>query len=139
MEGMEFYGFHGCFAEEKSVGSYFKVDCCMYFNTWQAAQTDDLSQTVDYQAVYAEIAQVFRHPVALLETLTYNINQRMLDSFPLIEKVSVKVSKMNPPLGGKVNCVSMEVSSNRMVRAGKRIIKPIRNKRQFGSETKKQL
>jgi len=107
LSGMEFYAHHGCFEEERLVGTHFKVDVVFEYDASQAAQTDDVSHTINYQTVYAEIAEIMQHPVNLLETLCQNIISTLKQKFPEMIHPKVTVSKINPALGGKVAFVSV--------------------------------
>jgi 7,8-dihydroneopterin aldolase/epimerase/oxygenase len=107
LEEMEFHAYHGCFKEERIVGNKFVVKFSFQFNTSGAEQSDNLNDTVNYQSVYNIIREEMLKPSHLIE----NVARRILDSvckyFPSIEKAEVKVSKINPALGGKLHSVSV--------------------------------
>ena len=105
-----FYGYHGVLSEEQSVGGKFEADVEIYTNFSEAAKRDSLKQTIDYQKVYS-----FKYKLALekkyylIEALATNIADELLKKFGQIEKVVVRVRKHNPPMGGVVDCVEVEV------------------------------
>lgn len=107
LERMEFYGYHGCFKEEHIVGTHFSVDLYMELDTSLAEMRDDLQQTIDYQEVYSVVKQEFNLKSKLIENLAYRIAIGVKEKFPGIEKITVKVSKLNPPVGGKIHSVSI--------------------------------
>lgn len=111
IENMEFYAYHGCFEEEKQIGTKFMVDIYIVAPTREAEQTDNLHKTVNYQEVYRLIKQEMEKTSNLLE----HVGRRILDAvsreFQEIEKADVKISKMNPPLGGKMRNVSVSLST----------------------------
>ena len=107
LSGMEFYAHHGCFEEERLVGTHFKVDVVFEYDALQAAQTDDISHAINYQTVYAEVAEIMQHPVNLLETLCQKIISTLKQKFPAVLNIEVTVSKINPALGGKIAFVSV--------------------------------
>ncbi len=113
IEGMEFYAYHGCFKEEQIVGTWFNVDAILSGNFDKAAQTDNIEDTVNYLSVYRMIKSEMEIPTKLLETVVLRIIDRILASFPLVEKVELKLSKLNPPLGGKLKSVSVLMSKER--------------------------
>ena len=80
IEAMKFYAFHGCFDEERVVGTHFEADCTIEVDCSHAAQTDNLSYTIYYQEVYQLIKQEIEQPSALLE----NGNALPLSSLPLV-------------------------------------------------------
>jgi dihydroneopterin aldolase len=107
LSGLEFYAHHGCFEEERQVGTHFKVDLVLDYDATQAAQTDDISQAVNYQTVYLEVKEIMQQPVNLLETLCQKILLMLKEKFPQVISAEVTVHKMNPALGGKVGAVSV--------------------------------
>jgi dihydroneopterin aldolase len=109
LSGMEFYAHHGCFEEERQVGTHFKVDLVLEYEAKQAAQTDDIAFAVNYQAVYLEVRKIMQYPVNLLETLCQKILFMLKEKFPQIIHAEVTVHKMNPALGGKIGAVSAMV------------------------------
>jgi len=115
IEGMQFYAYHGCFEEEKIVGTHFIVDCNLGVDVREAAKTDNLTQTINYQEVYSLIAKEMEIPSSLLENVAYRILKSLHTRFPMLKKSSVSVKKMNPPLGGKIESVSVEMTTNEVV------------------------
>lgn len=107
--GMEFYAHHGCFEEERKVGTRFKVDVVFYCDVEKAAQKDDLSRTVNYQEVYLLVKEVMQESCNLLETLACKILRLLQKNYPVISKAAVTVYKMNPPLGGQTAFTSVTV------------------------------
>ncbi len=111
LEGMEFFAYHGCFSEEQIIGSRFVVDMYITTNTSEAEESDKLSTTINYQEVYLLVKEQMAIKSKLLEHLGRRILNVVLDNQPKIEFAEVKVSKINPPLGGKIGNVSVTMSS----------------------------
>ena len=109
LSGMEFYAYHGCFKEERQVGTLFKVDLVLEYDATQAAQNDDITQTVNYQAIYLEVKEIMQSSVNLLETLCQKIISMLKEKYPKVIHAEVTVHKINPALGGKVGAVSVMV------------------------------
>ncbi len=113
VEGMEFYAYHGCFKEEQIVGNHFKVDLEMEADCTIAAQTDNISDAVNYQKAY----EIINKEMAIKSHLLENVCDRILNSlffeFKSLEKATVKVSKMNPPMGGKILCTSVVMTKSK--------------------------
>ena len=96
-----FYAHHGVLKEEHTVGAKYEVDAELLFDFTDAAQNDDISKTVDYGAVYRKIRDALtQKKYFLIESVAYKIAQGLLDDFPLLDKVSIKVRKRNPPVDG---------------------------------------
>ena len=107
IEGMEFYAFHGHFEVEKVAGNRFLVNLKIEANLSKAGQTDHLEDTLDYQKAYLAVKEEMAVPSDLLENVCHRIIKRINSEFPEVQKVTVKVSKMNPPMGGQIEKVSL--------------------------------
>ena len=109
-----FYGYHGVLSEEQSVGGKFEADVDIYTNFSEAAKKDSLKQTIDYQKVYSFMYKLaLEKKYYLIEALATNIADELIKKFPQIEKVAVRVRKHNPPMGGVVDSVEVEVIKGR--------------------------
>lgn len=109
LEDMEFYAYHGCFAEEQIIGGKFLVTVKIKTDTSEAEETDNLSKTINYQEIYALVKKEMEIKSKLLESVASRIAESVKTHFPEVKKVSVKVSKINPPVGGKMAAVSVLV------------------------------
>ena len=107
IEEMEFYAYHGCFKEEQIIGTRFLVDLHLETKTEAAENSDDLADTVNYQEVYLLVKKEMEIKAKLLEHVGRRILDSIKDSFPTVTAASLKISKMNPPLGGKIKNVSL--------------------------------
>jgi dihydroneopterin aldolase len=110
IEGMEFFAYHGCFEEEQIIGGRFIADIYFEAGTRGAEEQDTLNGTINYQKVYEVIAQEMTIKSKLIEHLAARIIAAVYEAFPGIWNVTVKVSKLNPPIGGKVEKVSITLN-----------------------------
>ncbi len=109
-----FYAYHGVLSEEQSVGGKFEADVDIYTDFSEAAQKDSLKRTIDYDKAYKFMYQmVLEEKHYLIETLATKIADELLHKFLNINKVAVRIRKNNPPLGGVVDCVEVEVIKSR--------------------------
>ena len=96
-----FYAHHGVMEEEHRIGGRYEVDVAMDLDVSEAAATDDLSRTVDYERVYAIVRSVVTGANAyLIERLAAEIAEAVRTAYPAIARVEVTVRKPNPPVGG---------------------------------------
>jgi dihydroneopterin aldolase len=107
---MEFYAFHGHFKEERIVGNKFIVDLTIETDMKLPAESDNLRDAVNYQRVYEIIKTQMGLKSHLLEHIASRIIDTIYSELGGIEKITVKVSKMNPPMGGKIGSVSIIMS-----------------------------
>ncbi|MBS4035935.1 MAG: dihydroneopterin aldolase [Ignavibacterium sp.] len=109
-----FYGYHGVRSEEQSVGGKFEADVDIYTDFSDAAENDSLIETIDYHKVYSFMYHLaLEQKYYLIEALAVKIANELLMKFTAISKVAVRVRKNNPPLGGVVDCVEVEVVKER--------------------------
>ena len=110
---MRFYAHHGCFEQERTIGTHFRVDLSFTTDTSKAEVSDNIADTVSYLDVYQVVKAEMMKPSHLLEHVARRVGKRILADFPAVEKTLVKVSKLNPPLGGQMDSVSVEVEVRR--------------------------
>jgi len=107
LEEMEFYAYHGCFKEEQVVGNRFLVNVRLETDCSKAALTDDINDALNYVTIYEIVREQIMKNSHLLEHLNKRIIDAIYERFTQLIKTTVKVSKMNPPMGGQMKCVSV--------------------------------
>lgn len=110
IEDMEFYSFHGHFKEEQIVGNKFLVNLTLETDMTKPKESDNLKDAVNYQQAYEIVKQQMEVKSHLLEHIAGRIIDALYDEMQGIKKATVKVSKMNPPMGGKIGSVSVIIS-----------------------------
>lgn len=107
IEGMHFYAFHGHFESEQKVGNEFVVNLKIETDCSKASISDNLKDALNYQSAY----EIVKHEMTIKSHLLENVAKRILDSlysiFPSIKKAEIKISKLNPPMGGEIEKVSV--------------------------------
>lgn len=107
IENMEFYAFHGHFKEEQIVGNKFLVDLIIETDMGKPADTDNLKDAVNYQQAYLIVKNQMEKKSYLLENIAGRILNAIYAELDGVRKATVKVSKMNPAMGGKIGAVSV--------------------------------
>ena len=107
LEEMEFYAYHGHFKEEQIVGNKFLVNISIETDCSKAAETDELKDALNYVSIYEITKEEMAIKSFLLENLVGRIINRIHSEFPQIVSSKVKVSKLNPPMGGRMEKVSV--------------------------------
>jgi dihydroneopterin aldolase len=110
IEDMEFYAFHGHYREEQIVGSHFIVDVTIDTDTDKAGKSDELHDTVNYQAAYLIVKREMEKTSNLLEHIATRIIDALYGEMTGIRKATVRVAKLNPVMGGRIGRVSVEVT-----------------------------
>ena len=107
------FAHHGCLKEETAIGSDYRVDLKIKANLQTSANSDKLSDTIDYVLLNRIIQEEMQVPSYLLETVAKRILDRIFMEDQLIDKATVWVSKLNPPIGGDVQQVTIKMSDHR--------------------------
>ena len=103
LEDMTFHGRHGTLPAERELGQPFLVSVQMRLDLRPAGTSDDLTKTVDYGEVHRLARSIVEgEPVGLIETLAERICAAILENFPVVEAVKVRVAKPHVRLDGTV-------------------------------------
>ena len=105
---MEFYAFHGHYKEEQIVGNRFLVDLELEADMAKPAESDQLEDAVNYQMAYKVIKEEMKRKKSnLLENIAKRILDALDENLEGIERATIRIRKMNPPMGGPIKAVSV--------------------------------
>ncbi|HLS29856.1 MAG TPA: dihydroneopterin aldolase [Flavobacteriaceae bacterium] len=107
------YAYHGCMTEEAKIGSDYRVDLWVRADFTEAAKTDKLNDTIDYVKLNKLVKTQMTERSNLLEQVVQRMIDQVLQEFPTVMEVGVALSKINPPLGGDVESVTVELTKAR--------------------------
>ncbi len=113
VENIRLYAYHGCLEEEGKIGTDYRLDISVWADLSQAAESDHLSDTVDYVVINRIAAEEMAVRSKLLEHVAKRILDRLLTELPMVHKVKVKVSKLMPPINGDVESVGVSLTKKR--------------------------
>lgn len=106
VNGIKLYAYHGCLKEEGVIGGHYVVDVTIDTDFSVAAETDDLSNTVDYVDVNRIVTEEMAIRSKLIECVGWRIVEK-IKALDNVANVTVKVSKLSPPINGDVNNVAI--------------------------------
>lgn len=113
LEGMEFKAYHGCLEQEKVRGNSFTVDFRGEMDLYDAAESDNLNDTVNYGEIYEIVAEEMSIPSELLENVAGRIVKAIESRFPQFVCFSIRVSKKRPPVDGVAQWSRITLTSHR--------------------------
>ena len=119
LEGMQFYAYHGYYKEERLIGTDYIVDVYIQADVDNAAVSDDLSETINYETIYHICEGVMREPSKLLENVAKRISLGIKNNYWFIQEMKIRVRKLNPPLGGRVASSYVEVDGHFSKKCGR--------------------
>ena len=113
VENLKIYAFHGCMEEEKVIGSEYIVNIEAVCFVGDDAFNDVISDTVDY----VDLAKIAKREMLTRSKLLEAVIKRIIDSsfeeIDVLNKISVTVSKLNPPINADVEAVSVRMEEER--------------------------
>ena len=110
LENMNFYAFHGCYHEEQIVGNDFLVDLTIETDIEKPATTDNINDALNYLTAYELVRDEMAIKSHLLEHVAKRILDKLYQHFNQIESATIKIRKINPPLGGQLSNVSVSIT-----------------------------
>lgn len=113
LENIRIYAYHGCLKEERTIGSWYRVDIIAYNNILKASLTDKLEDTADYVRILQVIKDEMAIAANLLEHVIIRTKKAIFNELISVEKLDLRISKLNPPINGDVESVSLRIIAER--------------------------
>lgn len=113
LKNIRTYSFHGCLVEESKIGSDYTVDLEIKTDMRKSMETDELLDTVDYVHLNKIVMEEMAIRSKLLEHVAHRIVQRVFREIASVSRIIVSVSKINPPIGGDVEAVTIQLEEYR--------------------------
>lgn len=113
VQNIRMYSNHGCLQEEAKIGSDYRVDVEVEADLSTSALSDKLADTVDYVHINKVVKEEVAIRSELLEHVVQRVLDRLLNEIPMIQQATVALSKLNPPIGGDVEAVTIEMNKKR--------------------------
>ncbi|HUU29866.1 MAG TPA: dihydroneopterin aldolase [archaeon] len=113
LHGMKFYSHSGIHSFEKDVGQLFEIDIDCYLDLTKAAQSDRITDTVNYPKLFQTVKQVMEESsFNLMERLAGEIAGRVLAEFP-VQRVTVRCRKPRVPVKGFIDYAGVEITRDK--------------------------
>ena len=113
LQNIRTFSFHGCLEEEGKIGSDYRIDLEIKTDLRKSSTTDELKDTVDYVLLNTIVVEEMAIRSKLLEHVGHRIITRIFKEIPAISRILLAVSKLNPPIGGDVEAVTIEMEEYR--------------------------
>lgn len=113
LKNIRTFSYHGCLIEEGKIGSDYRVDLDIKTDLRKSAVSDHLSDTVDYVLLNRIVVEEMAIRSNLLEYVAHRIIARIFSEVAAISRITLAVSKLNPPIGGDVEAVTIEMEEYR--------------------------
>ena len=113
LQNIRTFSYHGCLIEEAKIGSDYRVDLEIKTDLRRSSESDDLKDTVDYVLLNRIVVEEMAIRANLLENVAHRIIKRIFSEIASVSRIIVGVSKLNPPIGGDVEAVTIEMEEYR--------------------------
>jgi 7,8-dihydroneopterin aldolase/epimerase/oxygenase len=113
-ENLEFYAYHGLMQEEQKIGAKYLLSLEIELDFSIAIATDELAGTIDYSLVYDLVKTEMEKQSKLIEHVGGRIVSMLFVTFKQIEHITLKLTKLKPPISGNVNAVSVVIEKSRL-------------------------
>lgn len=110
IKNLQVYGYHGVFSAEKDIGQRFLISAEIFLDLREAGKSDDLTKTVHYGDLCAEIEKEFNKvKYDLIETAGEALAEYILLNKPLVKRAKVLIKKPWAPIGKPLDYVAIQV------------------------------
>jgi dihydroneopterin aldolase len=113
LKNIRTYSYHGCLIEEGKIGSDYSVNLEIKTDLRKSALSDNLEDTIDYVHLNKIVTEEMAIRSKLLEHVAHRIIRRIFNELPSVSRITLAVSKLNPPIGGDVEAVTIEMEEYR--------------------------
>ena len=113
LKNIRTFSYHGCLLEEGKIGSDYSVDLEVKTDLRKSSISDNLKDTVDYVLLNTIVIEEMAIRSHLLEHVGHRIISKIFKEIPSVSRIILAVSKLNPPIGGDVEAVTIEMEEYR--------------------------
>ena len=112
LEDVKIYAYHGVLPEENIIGTYYILNAELHTDLWEAAESDDLNDTISYADINEIIHDEMKIKSKLLEHVAGRIIFRIHEKFSQIDYIKLKITKTAPPMKGEMKGASIELEKS---------------------------
>lgn len=114
IKGLEIFAFHGVNPEEKENGQKFVLDVVAEADLSKPCATDNVDDTISYSAMRKVITAAFcAEKYDLIERAAQVVCDSLLDSFPMIERITLVLKKPDAPMNAVFDYAAVEITRSR--------------------------
>ena len=114
ISGLEVFANHGVYPAENELGQKFVVSATLFTNLRHAGEADDLAASINYGEVCHTIDAFLRtHTFKLIEAAAEATARLLLDDYPALIAVRLKIEKPWAPIGLPLSSVAVEIERTR--------------------------
>jgi dihydroneopterin aldolase len=114
IKGLKVFAYHGVNPEEKEEGQNFILDVSARLDLTKAGQSDNLDDTVSYaKMIKVALAVMQSQKNDLIERAAHRVARALLENFPDLDSVKVKLKKPEAPVKAHIDYAAVELELKR--------------------------
>lgn len=110
LNNLRFHAYHGLLEQERTIGNDYELTVTMQVTLDAAVESDDVTDTINYAEAFDIINREMMIPSCLLEHVAGRIAKSLANAFPIMKGVTIKLIKVNPPMGADSDGAGVEIS-----------------------------
>ncbi|MFY1046950.1 dihydroneopterin aldolase [Chryseobacterium sp. GP-SGM7] len=112
LEDVKIYASHGVLPEENIIGTYYIINTEIHTDLWDAAESDDLNDTISYADINEIIHKEMKINSKLLEHVAGRIIAKIRENFEQVSYIKLRITKTSPPMKGEMKGASIELEKS---------------------------
>lgn len=112
LKGLKFFAHHGLYDQEREKGSWFAVDIHFHCDIDIAMKKDDIAGTVNYEEIYRIVQEEMKISSKLIEHVAARIHLGILKEVKGVYQLNTTLYKLEAPLGGPLDYVSISLKED---------------------------
>jgi len=112
LEDIKIYAYHGVLPEENIIGTHYIINAEIHTDLWNAAESDDLKDTISYADINEIIHNEMKINSKLLEHVAGRIINKIHENFGQISYIKLRITKTSPPMKGEMKGASIELEKS---------------------------
>lgn len=123
IQGLHLYAYHGVNPSEKEEGQPFFLDITCFLSLCVPCKTDRVEDTVSYAKILKTARTAFLgRKFDLLEAAAQAVADTILEAFPKVKEVTVRVRKPYAPIEADFAYVAVEITRDRAASAKEELL-----------------
>ena len=111
IDRLRVHAYHGVMPQEQVIGADFYVSLRLTVEAdEESVRNDDLSGTISYADVIDIVCHEMQATACLLETIALHIGECLMQRFPRIVSLHIRIDKENPPTGTQSDAVGVSLT-----------------------------
>lgn len=113
LKNLRFHAYHGVLEQERTIGNDYELTVMMQVALDAAVESDNVTNTINYAEAYDIINREMMIPSCLLEHVAGRIAKSLSNAFPMMKGITIKLTKVNPPMGADSDGAGVEMEFKR--------------------------